>query len=975
MSLGVRGATVFAQDSNHQTALNHSHRDTSGYDASKQTKSKCPNCGCWATKGKPCYQCHRNPDGTCEGEAPPVPEKKAPGASKPDNANQHKFREQSAYDPKAKLRCKCPSCGCWVTKGKTCKVATLYLVIRRIYDYIIVYSTVLCCCLSDNIIPIRLLKSVLFLIMFSYRMASMGARLVAQAGALSYYSARAMIDPTDGAAVAAVGELSAVNSLENMRRMMMESQTGRYILQVQPRVRDSLLEEARQMPKGSFGRRYADYMDYNNFTPEGRTPVKHISDNLLAYIMTRYRECHDFLHTCCDCGRTVHEEIALKLLEFQHTGLPLGVLALPGGFFHLNSQDARKSKVYWEWAKANAPCTVHGKPPVPFYLTHVWEDLLELPMEEVQKITGITPLPEYMKNIAHSGASRQSQQSFFLCWDFSLALRREAYAFITGLGYFKNRRHTPPPSLTSPYLLEMPKEKKEPVGKKDKRHRRDEVKIVDLVLQQPHTYELMQINPEITMNALTAIEESGQFEEFMKHAKTLGLKPGNLRGLNSVRELNEMIARVTNTIKIVASNSSTMGYFCEHLLRSTKKCQAFIRKALAKRKREKDFAKARWTTTQEKARKVLELVVKDRVKRLKSSQSQNVLEETWGVLIDCYISPEDMNAAIDSYFRETSLKYLLDFRQYRRKAKENAQTSSELYSTQRRKLREAILKYPGMCEVVCLTPQVTELCVHLDHIHNFEGITMMGGEESEAAEMRKKKKGHVFAPTPTVNPVSYYHALITLSPREDFPLLLALRALNSGADPKTLNRINGPSRQVIQRACNLKQKWNVMHGKPSLTAAKVGPGEVSKVDENGQPKSCIDCGPCVRRKERDAGGMTMNPRRLMKSPSPAKAESQPQASGRNSPSAASPNPSLGRLFSAEPKPRIGAIFNESSPSGRRNSGRPPTSTSVAQTGSSGNKVNAMWEVALQNHSARVLEHRRSRVGSVRLPEIQNPGAQ
>lgn len=485
----------------------------------------------------------------------------------------------------------------------------------------------------------------------------------------------------------------------------------------------------------------------------------------------------------------------------------------------------------------------------------------------------------------------------------------------------------------------MPKERK----KNEKRSRREEVKIGELVLTQPHTYQLMQINPEITMNALTYIEESGKFEEFVKHAKTLGMKPGNLRALNSVRELNEMLTRVTNTVRLVAGSCSTMGYFCEHLIRSTKKCQAFIRKALEKRRREKSFAKARWLSTQERARRLLELVVKDRVKRLKSSQSQNLLEETWGVLIDCYISPEDMNAAIDSYFKEASLRYLTDFRQYRKQARATALSCSELYSTQRRKLREAILKYPAMCEVVCLTPPVNELCVHLDHIHNFASQAMVrrGSEEEDPKNL--KKRPHVFAPAANMSPVSYYHALITLSPREDFQLLLALRALNSGADPKSLNRINGPSRQVIQRAWNLKQKWMVLHGKPLLSSSQGTREAIPKLDENGQPKSCIDCGAVAKRraspKPPDAERLGTGRKEAAQK---AARLSVPFADGCNSP--------IRPTGSASHKPKVGSIFGDASSPKLRNSGSRCGS-------SSGGRINAMWEMALQNHSARVEAHR------------------
>lgn len=432
----------------------------------------------------------------------------------------------------------------------------------------------------------------------------------------------------------------------------------------------------------------------------------------------------------------------------------------------------------------------------------------------------------------------------------------------------------------------MPKEKSTAPKKGSERNhsKQKEVKIADLVLSQPHTYELMQINPEITMKALNSIEESGQFESFISLSKSLHLRPENLRSLSNVRDLNEMIKRVTNTLRIFSNNASTMGYFCEHLLRSTRKCQAFIRKALTKRRREKKFIQSKWLAVQEKAHRQLEVVVKDRVKRLKSTQSQALLEETWGVLIDCYISPIDMDAAISSYFKENSLKYLIEFRQFRKQAKVASQTSADRPSIQRRKYRESILKYPAMCEVFNLAPSVAELCVHLDHAHNMESLPMSGGFAKEVEETepgfdeevltgafgrRRKKVKPVFAPAITVLPVSYYHSLISLSPREDFQLLLALRALNNSSDQKSMNRVNGPSRQVIQRAISLKQKWNLMHGRPTAATVSDSPSNTApKVDQFGQPKSCID-----------SGAVSKKPTRLQSTPELLALSADPNAKG------------------------------------------------------------------------------------------------
>lgn len=223
--------------------------------------------------------------------------------------------------------------------------------------------------------------------------------LASQAVAFTYNSVRAIRDPTDGAAVSAVGELSSLEALENTKRVMLSDRTGRTILRYQPHVTDETLHYATSLPEGTFGQRYAAYMNHNGFTPSGRTPVKHIADPTLAYVMTRYRQCHDFLHTCTGAGRTVEEELALKLLEFYHTGLPLGVLAVAGGSPHLTSAQRDRMKVYRRWAKENKPCYVHGERQIPMYLNVPWEDLLGKPYEEVVAYAGLTPLPEYMSRL------------------------------------------------------------------------------------------------------------------------------------------------------------------------------------------------------------------------------------------------------------------------------------------------------------------------------------------------------------------------------------------------------------------------------------------------------------------------------------------------------------------------------------------------------------------------------------------------
>ncbi|KAF5217942.1 hypothetical protein ECC02_009183 [Trypanosoma cruzi] len=208
---------------------------------------------------------------------------------------------------------------------------------------------------------------------------------------------RSIWDPVNAGDVAAVGEITALTALEHMKQSMMSDRTGRMILRTQPRVTDETLEFASRQPPGTFGHRYAQFMKFNRFTPNGRTPVAHVADPTLAYVMQRQRETHDFLHTCIGCGRTVEEEIIVKLLEWRHTGLPIGLLAVIGSLPWLSRQQLRNMELYFEWAEVNAPNQRHGEVYIP-YITNVWwESYLDKPYEQLLADTGITPIDVFLQ--------------------------------------------------------------------------------------------------------------------------------------------------------------------------------------------------------------------------------------------------------------------------------------------------------------------------------------------------------------------------------------------------------------------------------------------------------------------------------------------------------------------------------------------------------------------------------------------------
>ncbi|CAE6427261.1 unnamed protein product [Rhizoctonia solani] len=133
--------------------------------------------------------------------------------------------------------------------------------------------------------------------------------------------------------VAALGETTAGSALPRLRDQMLASSEGRAILKDRPRVNTNTVDMVAlaKMPVGSWGHTYVTWLDRCGVTPDTREPVHYIDDPELAYVMTRYRECHDFYHAVCDLSVSVPSELALKVFELANFGLPSTALSALSG--------------------------------------------------------------------------------------------------------------------------------------------------------------------------------------------------------------------------------------------------------------------------------------------------------------------------------------------------------------------------------------------------------------------------------------------------------------------------------------------------------------------------------------------------------------------------------------------------------------------------------------------------------------------
>ncbi len=99
---------------------------------------------------------------------------------------------------------------------------------------------------------------------------------------------------------------------------MAQTEEGRRILKKRPLLSSESLNlpALRRQEPSSLGGAYASFMDSHDFSPDERGLVSFETDEELAYVMTRYRQVHDFWHVLSGLPTSVVGELALKCFEF-----------------------------------------------------------------------------------------------------------------------------------------------------------------------------------------------------------------------------------------------------------------------------------------------------------------------------------------------------------------------------------------------------------------------------------------------------------------------------------------------------------------------------------------------------------------------------------------------------------------------------------------------------------------------------------
>lgn len=205
--------------------------------------------------------------------------------------------------------------------------------------------------------------------------------------------------------IAALGEATATPYfIYRLRDAMLASPTGRRILQDRPRITSETLsmEYLRSLPKNTVGRAYVDWLDREGVSPDTRDTVRYIDDEECAYVMQRYRECHDFFHAITGLPIMIEGEIAVKAFEFANTLLPMTGLSLFAVTKLKPAERRRFFTIYGPWAVRNG---LRAEEMLNVY----WEEQLERDADELRAELGIEK-PVDMRDIRKRERARRKAE-------------------------------------------------------------------------------------------------------------------------------------------------------------------------------------------------------------------------------------------------------------------------------------------------------------------------------------------------------------------------------------------------------------------------------------------------------------------------------------------------------------------------------------------------------------------------------------
>eukprot|EP00123_Amoebidium_parasiticum_P004598 comp15888_c0_seq2/m.13238 comp15888_c0_seq2/g.13238 ORF comp15888_c0_seq2/g.13238 comp15888_c0_seq2/m.13238 type:complete len:265 (-) comp15888_c0_seq2:82-876(-) len=199
-----------------------------------------------------------------------------------------------------------------------------------------------------------------------------------------------VIEPTRGDMIATLGETTGRLALQRMYDRMISHPVGAEILKERPYITSQSVDvdKLRSYPEGTFGREYVRFLDDCHVSPDTRDDVRFVDSVDLAYVMLRYRQIHDFVHTLLDMPISVEAEIAVKWFEMVQTGLPMTMAGSLFGPMRLPPKEM--AHVFGVWVPWALKCGAESE----FLMNVYFEKHFEENIDDFRRHLRVTPAPK-----------------------------------------------------------------------------------------------------------------------------------------------------------------------------------------------------------------------------------------------------------------------------------------------------------------------------------------------------------------------------------------------------------------------------------------------------------------------------------------------------------------------------------------------------------------------------------------------------
>ncbi|KAF4517762.1 hypothetical protein B566_EDAN002967, partial [Ephemera danica] len=235
-------------------------------------------------------------------------------------------------------------------------------------------------------------------------------------------AAVSLLNPSRPDSIAVFGEASGQDALRYISQKMQENKEGMLILQEKPRINSKTvdLQSLEALPSNTLGHTYIQFLKQNKVTPDSRLTVQFVDDIDLAYVMQRYRESHDLIHTVLGMPTNMLGEVAVKWIEGLQTKLPMCIGgAIFGPLRFSPKQRVKYTQHYLPWAIKTG---LEAK----FLLNIYWEQRWEQPLDDLLRELNIQPFP------------KQNMSDYPICFICTTLAKPGFYSIVKGVTKHSN---------------------------------------------------------------------------------------------------------------------------------------------------------------------------------------------------------------------------------------------------------------------------------------------------------------------------------------------------------------------------------------------------------------------------------------------------------------------------------------------------------------------------------------------------------